>query len=42
MAKKLKKNPYFGDFVEVQQLNDCACLTRLIIPNKKKIILDLL
>jgi hypothetical protein len=47
VEKKAKKGEifqYFGDFskVEVQKFNVCACLTRLIKPNKKKITLDIL
>jgi hypothetical protein len=35
---------YFGDILKVvvKKLNVCACLTRLIKPDKKKITLDIL
>jgi hypothetical protein len=45
-AKKVDIFQYFGDFFKssskVQKLNVCACLTRLIKSDKKKITLNIL
>jgi hypothetical protein len=40
----LKKIQYFGDFskVKLQKLDICACLSRLIKLDEKKITLDIL